>query len=146
MTLDQLLREKREEILRVCAKHGAHNVWVLGSVARGDADKRKEGSVTQSAPWSPQQCQALEQAIAGFKKYIHTEECRANLKEGQARIRFFQQELPGRLEQLSEADVHEIVGMRWAAEGPERSHVAEGRGRLRRRAAAADRGRVHGFA
>jgi hypothetical protein len=31
------LRAKREEILRVAAKHGAQNVRVFGSVARGDA-------------------------------------------------------------------------------------------------------------
>jgi len=32
-----LLRAKREDVLRVAAKHGAHNVRVFGSVARGDA-------------------------------------------------------------------------------------------------------------
>ena len=37
MTLEQLLREKREEILRLCAKHGAHEVRVFGSVVRGEA-------------------------------------------------------------------------------------------------------------
>lgn len=38
MTLDQLLIEKREEILETAAKHGASNVRVFGSVARGDSD------------------------------------------------------------------------------------------------------------
>ncbi len=42
MTIDQLLKEKREEILRVCAKHGARNVRVFGSVARGDADEQSD--------------------------------------------------------------------------------------------------------
>jgi hypothetical protein len=37
MGLDQLLEEKREEILRLCAKHGARNVRVFGSVVRGEA-------------------------------------------------------------------------------------------------------------
>ena len=32
----RLLSEKREEILRVAAKHGARNVRVFGSAARGD--------------------------------------------------------------------------------------------------------------
>ena len=36
--LSQLLGEKREEILRVAASHGARNVRVFGSVARGEAD------------------------------------------------------------------------------------------------------------
>lgn len=37
MKLEELLREKRDEILRICAKHGARNVRVFGSVARGEA-------------------------------------------------------------------------------------------------------------
>lgn len=37
MQLDQLLREKREEILRIAAAHGARNVRVFGSAARRDA-------------------------------------------------------------------------------------------------------------
>jgi len=36
MTLQEL-RARREEILRIAAWHGAHNVRVFGSVARGDA-------------------------------------------------------------------------------------------------------------
>jgi predicted nucleotidyltransferase len=33
----QLLKEKREEILLIAAKRGAHNIRVFGSVARGNA-------------------------------------------------------------------------------------------------------------
>jgi uncharacterized protein len=32
-----LLQDKREEILRIAAKHGAYNVRVFGSVVRGEA-------------------------------------------------------------------------------------------------------------
>jgi predicted nucleotidyltransferase len=32
-----LLRAKREEILRLAARHGARNIRIFGSVARGDA-------------------------------------------------------------------------------------------------------------
>ena len=32
-----MLREKREDILQIAAKHGAYNVRVFGSVARGEA-------------------------------------------------------------------------------------------------------------
>ena len=39
MALEDLLKAKREEILHVCAKYGAHNVRVFGSVARGEADE-----------------------------------------------------------------------------------------------------------
>jgi predicted nucleotidyltransferase len=37
MKIDQLLEEKREEIRRIAAMHGAMNVRVFGSVARGEA-------------------------------------------------------------------------------------------------------------
>ena len=37
MKIDQLLEEKREEIRRIAAKHGAMNVRVFGSVSRGEA-------------------------------------------------------------------------------------------------------------
>ncbi len=36
-TIDRLLKGKREEILKLAAKHGAYNVRVFGSVARGEA-------------------------------------------------------------------------------------------------------------
>ncbi len=35
--ISQLLKEKREEILQLATKHGAYNVRVFGSVARGEA-------------------------------------------------------------------------------------------------------------
>jgi len=37
MTLEQLLKEKRAEIIETAARHGASNVRVFGSVARGEA-------------------------------------------------------------------------------------------------------------
>jgi hypothetical protein len=36
MTLDELRRSKRDEILRIATKHGASNVRVFGSLARGE--------------------------------------------------------------------------------------------------------------
>ena len=42
MTVEKLIREKREEILRVCARHGARRVRVFGSVARGQADEESD--------------------------------------------------------------------------------------------------------
>ncbi|RMH35465.1 MAG: nucleotidyltransferase [Acidobacteria bacterium] len=36
------MRKKREDILRVCAQYGAHNVRVFGSVARGEADEKSD--------------------------------------------------------------------------------------------------------
>ena len=37
MGIDELLKVKREEILRIAAQHGARNVRIFGSVARGEA-------------------------------------------------------------------------------------------------------------
>ena len=37
MGIEELLKDRREDILRVAAQHGAHNVRVFGSVARGEA-------------------------------------------------------------------------------------------------------------
>ena len=37
MGADELLKSKREDILRIAAKHGARNVRLFGSVARGEA-------------------------------------------------------------------------------------------------------------
>jgi predicted nucleotidyltransferase len=36
MAIRQVLEEKREDILNIAAKHGAYNVRVFGSVARGE--------------------------------------------------------------------------------------------------------------
>lgn len=36
--LDNRLVGRREQILRIAAKHGARNVRIFGSVARGEAD------------------------------------------------------------------------------------------------------------
>jgi len=37
MLTHELLKAKREEILRIAARHGARNVRVFGSVVRGEA-------------------------------------------------------------------------------------------------------------
>ncbi len=37
MRVERLLAGRRAEILRVCAEHGARNVRVFGSAARGEA-------------------------------------------------------------------------------------------------------------
>ena len=42
MGIEELLKEKREEILLVAAKHGARKIRVFGSVARGEADEKSD--------------------------------------------------------------------------------------------------------
>lgn len=43
--VQRLLTEKRDEILRIAARHGAKNIRVFGSVARGDADAASDVDV-----------------------------------------------------------------------------------------------------
>jgi len=40
--LKQLLQERREEILAIALKHGAFNVRVFGSVARGEETENSD--------------------------------------------------------------------------------------------------------
>lgn len=49
MGLAELLREKRQEILTIAAKHGAYNVRVFGSVARGEADEKSDVDILVDA-------------------------------------------------------------------------------------------------
>jgi uncharacterized protein len=42
MEVEELLKEKREEILNIAASHGARNIRVFGSVARGEADESSD--------------------------------------------------------------------------------------------------------
>jgi predicted nucleotidyltransferase len=42
MTRDEQLRQKREEIFRLCARYGARNPRVFGSAARGQADEQSD--------------------------------------------------------------------------------------------------------
>jgi hypothetical protein len=42
MTASDIVREKREEILAIAHKHGAFNIRVFGSVARGEADEQSD--------------------------------------------------------------------------------------------------------
>ena len=42
MELERLLKERREEILHIVARHGGRNVRIFGSVARGEADEQSD--------------------------------------------------------------------------------------------------------
>lgn len=42
MTASDIVKEKRDEILAIARKHGATNVRLFGSVARGDADEQSD--------------------------------------------------------------------------------------------------------
>ncbi len=59
MSLTQLLQAKREDILKIAAQHGAFNVRVFGSVARGeetetsDIDFLIDYDLSKISPWFP---------------------------------------------------------------------------------------------
>ena len=58
MTLQELLQTKREEILAIAARHGAYNVRVFGSAARGEADEASDVDLLvdagpETSPWFP---------------------------------------------------------------------------------------------
>jgi len=42
MGIEEILKNKRAEIIRIAEKHGARNIRVFGSVARGEADQQSD--------------------------------------------------------------------------------------------------------
>ena len=42
MSVEALLRERRQEVLRIADKYGAGRVRIFGSVARGEADDQSD--------------------------------------------------------------------------------------------------------
>ena len=80
MKLKQVLLEKREEILQIAAKHGAHNVRIFGSVARGEDDEKSDidflidYDLSKISPWFPSGLMQDLQSILGRKVDIVTME------------------------------------------------------------------------
>jgi uncharacterized protein len=78
MTLEQLLHEKRDEIRRIATAHGAYNIRVFGSVARGEATPQSDldllidvGSTTSA--WFPAGLLLDLEEILGFHVDVVTE-------------------------------------------------------------------------
>lgn len=42
MGIDKILKDKRDEVLRIAAKHGARNVCIFGSVARREGREESD--------------------------------------------------------------------------------------------------------
>ncbi len=80
MKLQQLLQSKREDILAVALRHGAFNVRVFGSVARGvvdessDIDLLVDYDLQEISPWFPGGLFIDLQDILGCKVDIVTEQ------------------------------------------------------------------------
>jgi len=60
LTIREIIHEKREAIMRVAEKHGAPQVWLIGSVARGEA--RSDSDVDLPVAWD-QESSLLDQAV-----------------------------------------------------------------------------------
>jgi uncharacterized protein len=77
--VDTLLHPKREAILEIAAKHGAYNLRVFGSVARGEADENSDidflvdYSLDQVSPWFPAGLVIDLEKLLGRKVDIATE-------------------------------------------------------------------------
>lgn len=62
-----------------------------------------------------QQEQQIEQHVAAFKRYMASDTFHKDQADRRERVAFFQQQLPERLEEFSEADVIRIVKQLWAS-------------------------------
>jgi predicted nucleotidyltransferase len=78
MGIEQLIREQRDVIHRIAEKHGALNVRVFGSVARGEAGPESDvdllveaGPVTSA--WFPGGLVADLEAVLGRRVDVVTE-------------------------------------------------------------------------
>lgn len=79
VTLDTLRAERREEILRLAERRGAHNLRVFGSVARGEANEHSDLDLLVA--WEPgrslmDHAGLVEdlQELLGMKVHVGTEE------------------------------------------------------------------------
>lgn len=78
MTIQELLT-KRDEILKVADRHGAFNVRIFGSVARGEADLQSDVDVlvdydrTRRTPWFPMGLVEELEALLGCRVDVVTE-------------------------------------------------------------------------
>ena len=78
MEIDELLKEKREEILRIAAQHGAYNIRIFGSVARGEASAESDIDFLidvgiNHSRWFPGGLLADLEDLLGYKVDIVTE-------------------------------------------------------------------------
>jgi predicted nucleotidyltransferase len=77
--IDPLLQEKREEILRVAKQHGARNVRVFGSAARGESGPESDVDLLVDAgpertPFFPGGLLADLEELLGRKVDVVTED------------------------------------------------------------------------
>ena len=79
MTTTEIVQTKRDEILRIAERHGARDVRVFGSVARGEATENSDIDLLVSAgedtsPWFPAALVAELERLLGRKIDVVTED------------------------------------------------------------------------
>ena len=78
MGIDELIRSKQDVIRRIAERHGAKNVRVFGSVARGEAGPESDVDLLveagpRTSPWFPGGLIADLEALLGRRVDIVTE-------------------------------------------------------------------------
>jgi uncharacterized protein len=78
MGIEDILREKREEILEIARRHGADQVRVFGSIARGEARADSDVDLLvrpgpQTSAWFPAGLVLDLEALLGRKVDVLTE-------------------------------------------------------------------------
>lgn len=79
MAADDLVKRNREEILRICDEHGAHNIRVFGSRARDEAGPDSDVDLlvdvgSEHSAWFPGGLLMDLQDLLGCKVDIVTED------------------------------------------------------------------------
>lgn len=77
MAIGHLLEEKRGEILRIARRHGAKNIRLFGSVARGEANESSDIDILvevgeDPSPWFPGGLIADLQELLGRRVHVVT--------------------------------------------------------------------------
>jgi uncharacterized protein len=79
MKLKELLQKNRDEIIVIATKHGAYNIRIFGSIARGeekpgsDVDFLVDYDLAKISPWFPGGLLADLEHLLGCKVDIVTE-------------------------------------------------------------------------
>ena len=79
MDIEELVRMKRAEILRIAARHGARNVRMFGSAARGETREGSDIDLVvdagpETSPWFPAGLILDLEELLGLKVDVVTEE------------------------------------------------------------------------
>ncbi|MEM9543625.1 MAG: nucleotidyltransferase family protein [Cyanobacteria bacterium P01_E01_bin.42] len=78
MDINELLQNKKTEILKIASQHGAYNIRVFGSVARGEATEDSDIDFLVDlgehlSPWFPVRLIRELESLLGRKVDIATE-------------------------------------------------------------------------